>query len=74
MVKSNKTSLTKLLDTHTHIYIYTHIAPCSDVIYDPEVLPHSHVTDALLGISAVLCYRYPSIGTGCRYLLMAYER
>lgn len=27
-----------------------------------------------LGTSAVLCYRYPSIATGCRYLLMAYER
>ena len=38
------------------------------------MLLHSHVTDAFLGISAVLCYRYPSIATGCHYPLMSYER
>ena len=46
MVKLIKPSVTKLLDTHIYI------AHCSDIIYDPEVLLHSHVTDALLGISA----------------------
>jgi len=32
------------------------------------------VPGALLGISAVLFYCYPSIPTGCRYLLMTFER
>jgi len=43
MVKPNKPSLTKLLDT----LIYIAICYCN--IYDLEVL-HSHVTDALQGI------------------------
>ena len=68
MVKPEKHSVTKLHDTHICIVF------CCDVIYDPEILLYSHVPDVLLGTSAVLCYRYPSIATGCRYLLMAYER
>ena len=67
MVNPDKSSVTKLLDTHIYIVL------SSDIIYDPEVL-NSHVTDALVGISSVLCYRYPSIATGCRYLLINYER
>jgi hypothetical protein len=54
--------------------ISTNISLCSDLIYVPEGLLHSHVPDTLLGISAIILYCYPSIPTCCRYLLVAFER
>ena len=56
-----------------NLSISTYISFSSHVIYDPGGLLHSHVPDALLGISAILFYCYPSIPTGCRYLLVAFE-
>ena len=56
-----------------NLSISAYISFSSHVIYDPGGLLHSHVPDALLGISAILFYCYPSIPTGCRYLLVAFE-